>query len=113
MEKNSFTFFETILSILILSIIVSSFSQLLLTNNSYDKYNELQCAQNNFNSKNYTEDFSISNMGYDFTDQQNATVIFNSTGSNQRISYNSININLSTYDLQFTSNTNIPYKDFN
>jgi len=46
--KNSFTLIETIISLVLVSIIISSFSKLLINFNSNTTYINLQKAQNEF-----------------------------------------------------------------
>lgn len=60
-QKNSFILFETILSILILSIIISSFSKLTYNNSSHIRYKEILNIHNNFNERNYKDYFSQNN----------------------------------------------------
>lgn len=54
MVKNSFTLFETILSITILSIVISGFSYATYYDTNSSKiYQKLNDLENDFNSKNY------------------------------------------------------------
>jgi Tfp pilus assembly protein PilV len=46
--KKSFSLFETLISLIILSIVISGFSVLFTTNISYQTYQELQKIENNF-----------------------------------------------------------------
>ncbi|WP_198305353.1 hypothetical protein [Arcobacter vandammei] len=55
MQKNSFTLFETVISITILLISVTIFHQISKDNLNEDKiYMLLNSLENSFNSKNYT-----------------------------------------------------------
>jgi prepilin-type N-terminal cleavage/methylation domain-containing protein len=47
-HKRSFTLFETLITLIILSIIISGFSQLFTTNISYQTYKDLQIIENEF-----------------------------------------------------------------
>jgi len=46
--KNSFTIIETLISLIIVSILISGFTKLIRTNSQYNTYIELQKAQNDF-----------------------------------------------------------------
>jgi Tfp pilus assembly protein PilV len=46
--KKSFSLFETLISLIILSIIISGFSQLFKSNISYQTYKDLQSIENEF-----------------------------------------------------------------
>jgi len=46
--KNSFTLIETIVSLILVSIIISSFSKLIINYNSNKTYTNLHKAQNEF-----------------------------------------------------------------
>ena len=46
--KNSFTLIETLLSLVIISIILGGFYTLINQNNDFKTYNTLQKAQNDF-----------------------------------------------------------------
>jgi len=46
--KKSFSLFETLISLIILSIVISGFSVLFTTNISYQTYQELQKIENKF-----------------------------------------------------------------
>jgi len=52
LAKNSFTLIETLLSLIIVSIIISGFAKLINPNTNYKKYQELQKAQNEFTKTN-------------------------------------------------------------
>lgn len=61
MEKNSFTLFETLISIFILSIVIVGFSKISSYDNFDEEYMTLNKIENSFNSKNYSTNFSTSN----------------------------------------------------
>jgi len=48
LEKNSFTLIETLISLIIVSILLSGFSKLISNNSNYLVYRNLQKAQNEF-----------------------------------------------------------------
>jgi len=60
--KNSFTIIETLLSLIIASVIISGFSQLINDDSNYTLYQDLQKAQNEFIKTN-----KVSNTYKDFT----------------------------------------------
>ncbi|HIP11519.1 MAG TPA: hypothetical protein EYG73_02255 [Arcobacter sp.] len=62
MGKNSFTIIETLLSLIIASVIISGFSQLINDDSNYTLYQDLQKAQNEFIKTN-----KVSNTYKDFT----------------------------------------------
>jgi Tfp pilus assembly protein PilV len=45
---KSFSLFETLISLIILSIVISGFSKVLTSNISYQTYKDLQKSENNF-----------------------------------------------------------------
>ncbi len=45
---KSFSLFETLISLIILSIVISGFSKVLTSNNSYQIYKDLQESENSF-----------------------------------------------------------------
>ncbi len=48
MNKNSFTLFEILISLILLSIIISGISKLFVNDDYNSKYNELQIIENNY-----------------------------------------------------------------
>ncbi|MCK5293843.1 MAG: prepilin-type N-terminal cleavage/methylation domain-containing protein [Arcobacteraceae bacterium] len=48
MGKNSFTLIETLLSLIIISIIISGFSSFINQDNNFSTYQNLQKSQNEF-----------------------------------------------------------------
>jgi len=46
--KNSFSLIEVIFSLIIISIVVAGFSNILISSNNKNTYNELNMAYNNF-----------------------------------------------------------------
>lgn len=61
MEKNSFTLFETLISIFILSIVIVGFSKISSYDNFDEEFMTLNKIENSFNTKNYSTNFSTSN----------------------------------------------------
>lgn len=59
--KNSFTLFETILSLTILAIAVSLVYKLVYGNNFHKEFETLEKIENSFNSQNYNSSFIIEN----------------------------------------------------
>jgi Tfp pilus assembly protein PilV len=47
-NKKGFFLFEVIVSLVILSVVISGFSHILISNSSYSLYNKLQTMENNF-----------------------------------------------------------------
>ncbi len=60
MDKNSFTLFETLISIFLLSIIIVGFSKSSNYDNFDEEYMLLNEIENSFNIKNYNSNFSKS-----------------------------------------------------
>ena len=95
LEKNSFTLFETLISIFLLTIIIINFSKI----SSYDNFDEefmlLNSIENSFNSQDFSDDFSISN--------QQITILKNGTTeeflSVKKITFSNEKITLSGYKL--------------
>ena len=52
MNKNSFTLFEVLISLVILSVIISGISRLFVSDNRTNRYYELQKIENNYIEKN-------------------------------------------------------------
>ncbi|MDD2699498.1 MAG: prepilin-type N-terminal cleavage/methylation domain-containing protein [Arcobacteraceae bacterium] len=48
MEKNSFTLIETLLSLIIISVIISGFTKFINNPTNLSTYNNLQTAHNDF-----------------------------------------------------------------
>jgi len=48
LEKNSFTLIETLLSLIIISVIISGFTKFINNPSKLSTYNELQNAHNNY-----------------------------------------------------------------
>ena len=48
MNKNSFTLFEVLVSLIILSVVISGISKLFVNNNTNKIYYELQDIENNY-----------------------------------------------------------------
>ena len=48
MNKNSFTLFEVLISLVILSIVISGISKLFVKNDINQRYYELQIIENNY-----------------------------------------------------------------
>lgn len=61
LEKNSFTLFETLISIFILSIVIVGFSKISSYDNFDEEFMTLNKIENYFNTKNYSTNFSTSN----------------------------------------------------
>lgn len=61
MEKNSFTLFETILSITLILIIITSFAKSTFYDNFDKTYMDLDLIDNSFTTKSYSSNFSKSN----------------------------------------------------
>lgn len=61
LEKNSFTLFETLISIFILSIVIVGFSKISSYDNFDEEFMTLNKIENSFNTKNYSTNFSTSN----------------------------------------------------
>lgn len=59
--KNSFTLFETILSLTILAIAVSLVYKLVYSNNFHKEFETLEKIENSFNSQSYNSSFIIKN----------------------------------------------------
>lgn len=57
LEKNSFSLIETLLSIVLLSIVIVGFSRYSYYDNFDNEFNILNNIENSFNTKNYTSDF--------------------------------------------------------
>ena len=60
--KNSFTLFEVLVSLIVLSIVISSISKLTIDNDTTEIYYELQTLENSFISSgvvNQTENIKI------------------------------------------------------
>ena len=60
--KNSFTLFEVLVSLMVLSIVISSVSKLNINSNTIKIYYDLQALENDFISSgviNQTEDIKI------------------------------------------------------
>jgi len=55
-NKNSFTLFEILISLVILSIVLSGVKKLFVDDNSVATYYELQSLENDFISTNKVED---------------------------------------------------------
>lgn len=93
-QKSSFILLETILSILILSIVISSFSKLSYNTNSDLNFKHIIKVHNNFNSKNYEEHFKLNN--------EKILLIINNTSKKsilvKKISYINKNIKLYKYE---------------
>lgn len=95
MVKNSFTLFETLISIFLLSIVIVGFSQ----NSYYDNFDEqfqlLNEIENSFTTKSYTENFSST--------YENILVIKNDTDAEdllvKKIEYKDEKINLIKYEI--------------
>lgn len=93
-QKSSFILLETILSILILSIVISSFFKLSYNTNSDLNFKQIIRIHNNFNSKNYQEDFKQNN-------EKILLLINNTTEKSilvKKISYINKNIKLYKYE---------------
>lgn len=61
LEKNSFTIFETLLSIFILSIVIVGFSKISSYDNFDEEYMNLNNIENSFITNNHSSNFSTSN----------------------------------------------------
>lgn len=59
-QKRSFIFIETLFSLLVLSLIVSSFYTLSYNKSSNQTFQQLQSVHNNFLQKQYSSNFSTS-----------------------------------------------------
>ena len=96
MVKNSFTLFETLISIFLLSIVIVGFSQ----NSYYDNFDKqfqlLNEIENSFNTKSYNENFSST--------YENILIIKNDTEAEdllvKKIEYKDEKINLIKYEIQ-------------
>lgn len=60
MDKNSFTLFETLISIILLLVVIVSFNKYSYYDNFDEEYMKLNKIENSFNTKNYDNNFSIS-----------------------------------------------------
>ena len=95
MDKNSFTLFETLISIVLLSIIIVGFSKNSYYDNFDEEYMLLNKIDNAFNSNYFNENFS--------TTSQNIKIIKNNTEEEillvKKISYKNEKIKIFKYEL--------------
>lgn len=75
MAKNSFTLFETLISILLLSIVIVSFSQDSYYDNFDEEYMLLNKIENSFTTESYGKNFtnSIKNIKIVINDSKEET----------------------------------------
>ncbi len=106
LEKSSFSLLETILALLILSIVVGGFLNSSYYNNSTDIFFKLQNIKNNFLSKTYDNHFTQKNYHLNFSQKNSAEVILLDTGNIRQHTYNSAQITLVKYEMD--TNTTIP-----
>ena len=62
MNKNSFTLFEVLISLVILSVIISGISKLFVSDDTNQRYYKLQSIENNYiehNSINNSENIKL------------------------------------------------------
>lgn len=69
LAKNSFTLFETLISIVILLIVIVGFNKYTYYDNFDEEYMLLNNIENSFNTENYTKNFT--------TKQKSITIIKN------------------------------------
>ncbi|TLP40888.1 type IV pilus modification PilV family protein [Arcobacter arenosus] len=60
MEKNSFTLFETLVSVFLLSIVIVGFSKVSNYDNFDEEYMKLNELENSFNTNTYSSNFTNS-----------------------------------------------------
>ncbi len=93
--KNSFTLFETLISIFLLSIVIVGFSKVSSYNNFDEEYMRLNELENSFNTNTYSSNFTNST--------ENIKIIINDSQienfSVKKIEYKDSNINLYKYEL--------------
>ena len=95
LEKNSFSIFETILSLSILSIITAGFLKITFDTKSDKKFQELNSLENSFTTNSY-KSFDSKNIDLEF--------IFNDstvqTVKVKKYEYNTSKIKLFKYDYE-------------
>lgn len=94
--KNSFTLFETLISIVLLSIVIVGFSQNSYYENFDKEYQFLNKIENNFNTKSYDEKYTSSyeNIQITINDSENKNILI------KKIRYQDENIDLVKYELK-------------
>lgn len=96
LDKNSFTIFETLISIILLSIIIVGFSKYSYYDNFDEEFMLLNEIENSFTTKTFNSNFS--------TSTKNIKVIRNGiqedTISVKEIKYNDNKIELIKYEVQ-------------
>lgn len=86
--KNSFTLFETLISIFLLSIIIASFSKSSYYDNFDEEYMLLNTLENSFNTNTYSSDFQTTNSTIKIIKNSSDIEILNikkTTFSNEKI----------------------------
>jgi len=91
LEKNSFTLFETLLSVVILSIVVASFYKLSTSYNDQNIYNQYQNHNTSQTIKYFDFTYSPSNI---------SKIIINNNIKYKKIVYNTQDIYLEKYTLE-------------
>ncbi|MGM0518075.1 MAG: hypothetical protein ACQERD_00360 [Campylobacterota bacterium] len=95
MEKNSFSIFETILSLTILSIITTGFLKVTFDTKSDEKFQDLNSLENSFTTSSYkTFDSKNKNLNLTFNDSTVETVKV------KKYEYNSSKIKLYKYEYE-------------
>ncbi len=96
MDKNSFTLFETLLSITLLSIVIVSFSKNSFYDNFDKEYMILNSVENSFSTDIYDKTFTKSS--------KNIKLLINNTKEKNllinQISYKKENIELFKYEIK-------------
>lgn len=59
LDKNSFTLFETLISIVLLLVVIVGFNKYSYYDNFDEEYMLLNNIENSFNTKTYTNNFSL------------------------------------------------------
>ncbi len=95
LEKNSFTLFETLVSVFLLSIVIVGFSKVSNYDNFDEEYIKLNELENSFNTNTYSSNFinSTENIKIIINDSQIENL------SVKKIEYKDEKINLYKYEL--------------
>jgi hypothetical protein len=95
LEKNSFTLFETLVSVFLLSIVIVGFSKVSNYDNFDEEYMKLNELENSFNTNTYSSNFTNST--------ENIKILINDSQIEnlnvKKIAYKNEKINLFKYEL--------------
>ncbi len=97
MKLRSFSLVETLASIILLSILVSNFSNLATTSSNYLNHNTIQTLNNQINENSFTN-YSSTKVNIDFTIQSDSELKYINGNTYKKYTYDN-DLKLIYYDI--------------